>query len=128
VRVYGCIHSLPTQCKSDSFMGGNQFCFKICDPAGPNAANFCQHIYDRIGCMYNAPNAVQNGTFTSCEGDNQDFPGVYTQDGQVMTFTQPPESLGAIQTMPYTARVPASSNCVTYSSAQLFAAAATSSA
>jgi len=38
-----------------NFMGGSQFCFKVCDPAGANAANFCQHIYDRIGCAYNPP-------------------------------------------------------------------------
>jgi hypothetical protein len=106
-------------------MGGGAFCFKVCDPAGAHAADFCQHIFDRIGCAYNAPNNAQNGTFTSCEGDEQDFPGVFTSNGQVMTYTQPPESLGAISTMPYQPRVPASSNCVTFSSAELFAAAAT---
>lgn len=104
-------------------MGGGAFCFKACDPAGANAANYCQHIYDRIGCAYNAPNAAQDGVFVACEGDNQDFPGVYTSNGQVITYSQPPESLGAISTMPYQPRVPASSNCVTYSSAELFASA-----
>ncbi|KLO05176.1 hypothetical protein SCHPADRAFT_734147 [Schizopora paradoxa] len=107
-----------------NFMGGNQFCFKVCDPAGANAANFCQHIYDRIGCAYNAPNAAQNGTFEACEGENQDFPGVYTSNGAVVTYTQPAESLGAITTMPYTARLPASSNCVPFQSADLYAAVA----
>ena len=105
-------------------MGGGAFCFKVCDPAGANAADYCQHIYDRIGCAYNAPNNAQNGTFEVCEGENQDFPGIYTSNGQVMTYSQPPESLGAISTMPYQPRVPASSNCVTYSSAELFASAA----
>jgi hypothetical protein len=104
-----------------NFMGGNAFCFKVCDPAGPNAANFCQHIYDRIGCAYNAPNNAQNGTFESCLGDDQDYPGVYTSNGVVMTYTQPAESLGAISTMPYQPRVPASSSCTTFSSAQLYA-------
>ena len=28
------------------FIGGNQFCFKACDPNAPDAANLCQHIYD----------------------------------------------------------------------------------
>ena len=103
-----------------NFMGGNSFCFKVCDPAGANAANYCQHIYDRIGCAYNAPNNAQNGTFEACLGDNQDFPGIYTSDGQVVTYTQPAESLGAISTMPYTPVVPASSSCTTFASADLY--------
>lgn len=112
-----------------NFMGGNQFCLKACDPAGANAANFCQHIYDRIGCAYNAPNNAQTGQFTSCDGDNQDFPGVYTDaSGAVQTYQQPPESLGAISTMPYQPKIPASSNCVTYTSNVLYAAAATDTA
>jgi len=111
-----------------NFMGGDIFCLKACDPAGPNAAKFCQHIYDRIGCLYNAPNTAQNGTFESCQGDNQDYPGIYTDPtGQVQTYTQPPESLGAISTMPYQPKVPASSNCVTYTSSAIFAALPTPS-
>jgi hypothetical protein len=112
----------------DSFMGGDAFCIKACDPTGANAANFCQHIYDRIGCEYNAPNNAQDNVFESCQGDNQDFPGIYTQDGEVMTYKQPPESLGDIESMPYSPRVPASSNCQTYSSNDLYTAAATSTA
>ncbi|KAK0194127.1 hypothetical protein F5146DRAFT_1034360 [Armillaria mellea] len=103
-----------------NFMGGNAFCFKVCDPSGPNPADLCQHIYDRIGCAYNAPNNAQQGVFESCQGDNQDPPGIYTSNGVVMTYTQPAESLGAITSMPYTARVPASSNCVTFASTALF--------
>jgi hypothetical protein len=110
-----------------NFMGGNAFCFKVCDPAGPNAAHFCEHVFDRIGCAYNAPNAAKNGTFESCLGDNQDFPGVYTQNGQVMTYSQPPESLGAITSIPYTARIPASSSCTQFQSAQLYTALPTAS-
>jgi len=105
-----------------NFMGGNIFCFKICDPAGANAANYCQHIFDRIGCAYNAPNNAKSGTFEVCQGDNQDFPGVFTNSaGVVQTYTQPPESLGAISTIPYTPKVPASSNCVTYTSSAIYA-------
>ncbi|KAG5978743.1 hypothetical protein E4U54_007027 [Claviceps lovelessii] len=92
-----------------NFMGGNAFCLKACDPAGPNAAHFCEHIFDRIGCAYNVPNAAQDGVFESCLGENQDFPGVYTDEsGAGQTYTQPPEELGAITSIPYTARVPAS--------------------
>ncbi|KAF7323906.1 Macrofage activating glycoprotein [Mycena kentingensis (nom. inval.)] len=104
-----------------NFMGSDSFCFKVCDPAGPNAAKYCDHIYDRIGCQYNAPNAAQNGTFESCLGDNQDFPGIYTENGQVMTYHQPE---GPIPDMPYTARIPASSSCTPFESASLFAALA----
>ncbi|KAF9461677.1 hypothetical protein BDZ94DRAFT_1195960 [Collybia nuda] len=107
-----------------NFMGGNAFCLKACDPAGPNAAHFCEHRLDRIGCQFNAPNNAQNGTFEACEGDNQDYPGVYTVDGQVMTYTQPPEDQGAIATMPYTARIPSSSNCVAHTSEVLYKALA----
>jgi len=112
-----------------NFMGSGVFCFKACDPAGADAAEYCQHIYDLIGCQYNAPAAYVNDTFESCLGDNQDFPGVYTgTDGIVSTYTQPAESLGPITTMPYTARIPASSDCTTYSSNQLFASASTNAA
>ncbi|KAF9442753.1 hypothetical protein P691DRAFT_714059 [Macrolepiota fuliginosa MF-IS2] len=110
-----------------NFMGGGAFCFKVCDPKGPHAADYCQHIYDRIGCAYNAPNNAQNGTFEACQGDNQDFPGVYTSNGQTITYTQPAESLGPITTIPFTARIPASSNCVSHSSAELFASLPTPS-
>ncbi|KAF8150243.1 hypothetical protein B0H34DRAFT_635168, partial [Crassisporium funariophilum] len=103
-----------------NFLGGNAFCLKACDPAGPNAAHFCEHIYDRIGCSFNAPNAARNNVFESCDAENADFPGVYTVDGVVQTYTQPPESLGAITTVPYVARVPSSSNCKTFTSAELF--------
>lgn len=108
--------------KQPSFMGGGTFCLKACDPAGPNAAHFCEHIFDRIGCQYNAPAAYRDGVFESCLGENQDFPGIYTDAaGAVQTYTQPPESLGPITTIPYSARVPASSSCSTYESASLFA-------
>jgi hypothetical protein len=105
-----------------NFMGSNTFCLKACDPAGKNAANFCQHIYDRIGCAYNAPNAAQDKIFESCQADNADFPGVYTgADGAVTTYKQPAESLGAITSIPFTAKVPASSNCVPITSSAAFA-------
>ncbi|KAF5374487.1 hypothetical protein D9615_009048 [Tricholomella constricta] len=108
-----------------NFMGGNGFCLKACDPAGPNAAHFCEHRLDRIGCAYNAPNNAQNGTFEACKGDNQDFPGVYTAEGgAVVTYTQPPEEQGAISTMPYQPKVPASSECQQFTSAVLYKALA----
>lgn len=111
-----------------NFMGGGQFCLKACDPAGAHAADYCQHVFDRIGCAYNAPAAYVDGVFLSCLGDDQDFPGVYTgADGVVSTYTQPDEALGPISTMPYTARIPASSSCTTYQSASLYAGAPSAS-
>lgn len=119
---------LPLLFFNFSFFGGSFFCFKVCDPAGANASHFCEHIYDRIGCSYNAPNAAKNDTFESCQGDNQDFPGVYTDpSGKIQTYTQPPETLGPITTIPYQPRVPASSGCVTYTSSVLYAALPTPS-
>ncbi|KAF9553483.1 hypothetical protein CPC08DRAFT_227123 [Agrocybe pediades] len=104
-----------------NFMGSNQFCFKVCDPAGPSAARYCEHIFDRIGCAFNAPNNAQKDVFESCEGESQDFPGVYTgADGAVTTYKQPAESLGPITTVPYVARVPVSSNCVKHESASIY--------
>ncbi|KAI0790057.1 hypothetical protein C8Q75DRAFT_763783 [Abortiporus biennis] len=111
-----------------NFMGSNSFCMKVCDPAGPNAASLCQHIYDRIGVMYNCPMVTDPGVFQVCDGENQDPPGIYTLNGQVMTYSQPPESLGAIQTMPYQPRIPATSNCVTFQSQALFTALPTPTA
>lgn len=111
-----------------NFMGGGTFCLKACDPSKPNAANYCQHVFDRIGCQYNAPAAYVDGVFLSCDGDDQDFPGIYTDaSGAVQTYTQPAESLGPISTIPYTARIPASSNCQTFNSATLFSGAPTAS-
>ncbi|KAF7793753.1 hypothetical protein EIP86_004872 [Pleurotus ostreatoroseus] len=101
---------------------------KVCDPDDANAANYCQHIFDRIGVSYTCPNQAVSGVFEMCDSENQDFPGIYTSNGQVMTYTQPPESLGPITTMPYTARIPSSSNCVTFKSEDLFASLPTVSA
>ncbi|KAG9218057.1 hypothetical protein CCMSSC00406_0008834 [Pleurotus cornucopiae] len=84
-------------------------------PQRPNAARFCQHIHDHIACASNA----QNGAFEASQGENQDFPAVYTVNGAVLTYTQPPEALGVITTLPYQPRVPASSNCVPFESAAL---------
>lgn len=103
-----------------SFMGGNGFCMKVCDPAGQNQQALCQNIYDRLGCAYNAPNNAQKGVFEVCEGDDMSPVGVYTTGGATSTYFQPPESLGPITTVPYTATPAPSSNCVTYASTALY--------
>ncbi|KNZ56452.1 uncharacterized protein VP01_2400g7 [Puccinia sorghi] len=98
------------------FIGAGVFCYKACDPAGPNAAQLCQHIYDRIGCTYNAPAHYEsiNGTFQSCQGENQLPAGTYVENGVTKTYQQPPESAGPITSIPYKAAIPAVSNCQTF--------------
>lgn len=48
----------------------------------------------------------------------------YTEHRVVSTFFQPPESLGPITSIPYQPRIPPSSNCVQYSSEDLYSSAA----
>ena len=94
---------------------------KVCDPKDPHAADFCQHRLDRIGVEYICPNTAQTGIFEICDSDNADYPGIYTlSDGTTTSYSQPPDSLGPITTMPYTAKIPSSSNCVTFQSSDLF--------
>ncbi|KAJ3758749.1 hypothetical protein EV360DRAFT_43257 [Lentinula raphanica] len=101
------------------FMGGNMFCAKICDDTQPNAEALCQHIYDRIGCAYNAPSNAQNGTFVACKGDDMSPVGQYVSNGVTTTWTQPAETV-SITGVPYTPTPAASSSCVTYTSASLY--------
>lgn len=109
------------------FIGSGTFCLKMCNPDDPNAAQLCNHIYDEIGCIYNAVADYNNinGTFTVCDSDDMTPPGIYTgSDGQVTTWFQP--QTGAV-VPPYTPITPSSSNCQTYSSEQLFASAVSDS-
>ncbi|KIM23301.1 hypothetical protein M408DRAFT_27994 [Serendipita vermifera MAFF 305830] len=107
-----------------SFMGGDTFCLKACDSSRPNAARYCDHIYDRLGCYYNAPASYAEGVFERCLGDSQDFPGVYTgRNGVTSTWIQPPESLGPITSIPYAPKRPASSQCSQFTSSDLFSGA-----
>ncbi|GAA5906068.1 hypothetical protein JCM6882_003550 [Rhodosporidiobolus microsporus] len=102
----------------NNFIGSGVFCFKLCDPTA--TANYCQNKFDLLGCNYNMPAAYEDNTFLECDGDLQDVVGTYTgTDGQTTTWSQP-ESLPATSTLPWTPRIPASSNCVTYQSADLF--------
>ena len=96
------------------------FCFKACDPSKPEAYHLCENRYDRVGCAYNMPAdyAKINGTFETCAGDNQLPVGVYVQDGQTRTWTQPPE--GQPMSPPYTAAIPSSSQCSSRASSDLF--------
>jgi len=111
--------STPMQATSwNNFVGSGTFCIKLCDPK-VTLPNFCQNTIDLLGCSYNMPASYTDGEFTSCEGDLQDVVGVYTSNGQTLTWSQP-ASLDPSTTLPWQPRVPASSNCITYSSAQLY--------
>ena len=50
------------------FIGNGVFCLKMCNPNDPDAPELCQHIYDEIGCTYNALADYNhiNGTFQVC--------------------------------------------------------------
>ncbi|KAI6155261.1 hypothetical protein BKA82DRAFT_991835 [Pisolithus tinctorius] len=103
----------------NSFIGGNQFCFTICDPSTSSAdqSAYCQNTYDEIGCTYNMPNNAQNGTFEVCDADLKTPVGIYVTNGVTMTYTQP---YTGVPSPPYTPVVPSSSNCVTYKSTDLY--------
>ncbi|GAA5846094.1 hypothetical protein JCM9279_004784 [Rhodotorula babjevae] len=109
-----------------NFMGASQFCLKACDPSWDQGWRMCEHIYDRIGCQYNAPADYGsiNGTFTSCDSEDQLPPGIYLEGSATRVYTQPPESLGVISTIPYTPYTPSTSNCESFTSANLYTAAA----
>lgn len=69
------------------------------------------------------PASYEDGVFLECDADLQDIVGTYTgTDGKTSTWSQP-SSLPATSTLPWTPRIPASSNCRTYQSTDLFAAA-----
>ncbi|KAF7301027.1 hypothetical protein MIND_00666500 [Mycena indigotica] len=59
-----------------NFMDGQLFCFRACNPKGPNAPGYCQHIYDVMGCQWNMPGNYDAG-FTSCQADSGEPMGVY---------------------------------------------------
>ena len=115
------------------FIGNNMFCFKWCKDDGSNPDGKCQHTLDRIGTSFNCPSkytlaGFAAGEFETCDSDSFPVPGVYTDStGATQSYSQPPESLGAISTVPYTPTSAATSNCKTYASTDIFAAAATAS-
>ncbi|KAJ7582716.1 hypothetical protein C8J56DRAFT_792081 [Mycena floridula] len=59
-----------------NFVSANEFCFRACKP-GPNAAEWCQHIYDVMGCAWNMPASYSAGVFEQCDADSGEPMGVY---------------------------------------------------
>ncbi|KAJ7624526.1 macrophage activating glycoprotein [Roridomyces roridus] len=99
------------------FVGSNTFCFKLCYN-NITSPDYCENRYDLIGCEYNMPNALATSTFESCDGDVQTPVGTYTTGGQTITWRMPDPLVGD---PPYTPNIPASRDCQTYSSQDLFA-------
>jgi hypothetical protein len=109
-----------TQTQSwNHFLGSGVFCLKLCDPSYSTDKNYCQNIYDLIGCEYNMPAdyAALEGKFEACDGELQDEVGTYVSNGQTLTWSQPDP---VTTRPPWTPRIPASSNCVAYQSTDLF--------
>ncbi|KAF8802989.1 hypothetical protein BYT27DRAFT_6747295 [Phlegmacium glaucopus] len=73
-------HTLTQVFNWNTFVGGNQFCFKACYNT-VSAPDYCENRYDLIGCSYNMPSAAKDGEFTSCDSDLQDVAGVYSVNG-----------------------------------------------
>ncbi|KZT74439.1 hypothetical protein DAEQUDRAFT_761294 [Daedalea quercina L-15889] len=103
----------------NEFIGDDQFCIKICNPSetSPTNVGLCDNVYDEVGISYNCPNAAQKGVFEVCDGDSMTPIGQYVSDGVTTTWTQP---WSGTWTVPYTPTVPASSNCRTYASSDLY--------
>lgn len=113
-----------------NYMSANQFCLRICisENATYSAALQCQHTLDEMGCEWVMPGDYTEGTFTECDGDSayppglypltngststfaQRYTGTYTAGGSVGTFT-----VGQTVTPQTPYSIPASSNCITYS-------------
>lgn len=83
-----------------NYMSSTEFCFRACKP-GPKAPQWCEHVYDLLGCEWNMPANYAAGTFEQCLGDSGLPMGVYGSS----TFEQ-----GAPNTPP-PHPIPKSSSC-----------------
>ncbi|KIY64068.1 carbohydrate-binding module family 13 protein [Cylindrobasidium torrendii FP15055 ss-10] len=82
-----------------SFISDSEFCFRAC--VGANAAEWCQHIYDVMGCYWNMPANYDSGVFENCDSDDGEPMGVYGTS----TWYQ------GVNPTPAAHAAPASSNC-----------------
>jgi hypothetical protein len=70
------------------FISNTEFCIRLCRP-GPDAAKWCQHIYDVMGCYWNEPGNYDNGFDTCAANDVAEPMGIYRQgDGSLSTWYQ----------------------------------------
>ena len=116
-----------------SFISYDQFCLRICtaQPEDSTTALMCEHELDIMGCQFVMAIGdfyQSNNSFTSCDGDaaappglyplgggststfRQRYTGTYTADGTVGQWT-----IGNTVTPSAPFSIPATSNCVTYS-------------
>lgn len=100
----------------NNFMDQNTYCLRAC-PDGDSAYKYCINIYDELGCDFNMPTNDKDGVFESCEGDDAQIVGVYTENGIVSTFFESQTSLGIQPPPPKPA--PAVSKCSRFPSAAL---------
>ncbi|KAJ6458615.1 hypothetical protein C8R47DRAFT_943063, partial [Mycena vitilis] len=85
----GVVYSLDTNFSPDGgktpgqvhnwnlFVGTGIFCLKACFNS-ITSPDYCENRFDLVGCDYNMPNALANGTFLDCAGDLQTPVGTYT--------------------------------------------------
>ncbi|GAA5980716.1 hypothetical protein JCM5350_006362 [Sporobolomyces pararoseus] len=102
----------------NQFIGTGEFCLKLCDPS-VTSPNYCENKFDLIGCAYNMPASYEDNVFLDCDSDLQEVVGTYVSGGQTLTWSQP-SSLPADSTLPWTPSIPATSNCKTYQSTDIF--------
>ena len=94
-----------TQIKEwNQFISDTDFSLRAC--WGPNATQYCPHIYDEMGSYFNEPGDYRKHSFDECDGDAGQFPGVYGTSTfwQGQSHTPDPHPPGA------------TSNCHTFSS------------
>lgn len=92
-----------TQIKEwNQFISDRDFSLRAC--WGPNATQYCPHVYDEMGSDFNEPGNYDKGVFEECDGDTGQFPGVYGTSTfwQGQSHTPKPHPPGS------------SSNCHTY--------------
>lgn len=114
------IHSRAHQQLHHSFVGGGQFCFKLCDRAvaSPNYCEKCvdpapappsslthRSTFDLLGCAYNAPAAYAPNEFLSCEGELQDVVGSTSPSpslflANLSQSTPPPDPVRSLPSCP----------------------------
>lgn len=62
-----------------NFISADEFCIRACKD-GPKATEYCEHIYDVMGCYWNMPGDYSAGSFDSCKGDSGDVRSLFTFD------------------------------------------------
>ncbi|WFD30361.1 hypothetical protein MSPP1_001379 [Malassezia sp. CBS 17886] len=86
----------------NNFMSATEYSIRGC--WGGWAKEWCPHVYDEMGSTFNEPGRYKSGHFEDCDGEEGEWPGVYSGS----TFHQ-----GQKHT-PDAQRAGSSSNCKTF--------------